>query len=508
MKKVQLIGAGIGALHLGIRLQYAGFEVSIFEKNAYAGGVVHTVHHNHYRFDATASIMISPHTYDKIFEDCGRNPRDYYTLIPLEESFRVFSKDNLAFSFPTTPSSLFCMIAQAFPNSYNGYLHFLNEIGCRYSAAQQHILNRSFGGPISLASPKLLYQTYRLHTGSSVAHYLGKCIPDSLLRDSLLFQTLFMGYTPYKTPNIYAAIPAVVQLDGLCHIKGGLSQYTQALVQLFMELGGTLHLSAKVDEVLFSANRPVGIRIGGSTYYSDYVAINTDFRYAYTKLLPASIQKQIMSPKRLKNLVTSTGVFILRLVVDQHLPHLGVHNLVLPQDFKHAMDQTFGGTIPDDPPLYIYYPAAVDDTFKDSNGHVSLHIMVRVPHLKSLASSTSPIFDTLKHTCLDHLEQLTGLVSLRTHIVFSQIVTPYDFWRTYHYTDGGAFGIAHTFTQSMALRPQVSFPNIIGLYFLGCNIHPGNGVSIVFESAQLAARSIQLQASQDSVLHHIKDPNS
>ncbi|MGL4736793.1 MAG: phytoene desaturase family protein [Cellulosilyticaceae bacterium] len=491
MKKIQIIGAGIGALNLGIRLQYAGFDVHIFEKNHFAGGVVHTVFHQNYPFDGSASIMISPDSYSDIFKNCDRNPSNYYTQVPLQETFRVFPKSQAPFAFPTEPTALLSMIANHFPRSLKGYLHFLNQTSARYSNAQKYLLKRRFASPITLCSPTLLYHTYRLHTCSSASHYLTSLIPDQVLRDTLLFQTLFMGYTPYKSPNIYTAIPAVIQLDSLSHIKGGLSAYTDALVKLFTELGGKLYLGTPVKEILFSHNHAVGIRVGAQTDRADCVVVATDYRYAYTKLIPKTIRYHLMHPLRFKTLKSSTGVYILRLVCDQPLPHLGLHNLALPHDFRQAMIQTFDEElIPHEAPLYIYYPAAVDETFTAPSGHVSFHVLVRVPHLKNHYSHSPTVFDPLKLQIIHRLEEITGLTSLSEHILFEKAITPYDFFKDYHYTDGCAFGLAHTFTQSMALRPQVSVPSIHGLYFVGCNIHPGNGISIVMESARLAADQI------------------
>ena len=61
MKKVAVIGAGIAGIASAIRLAHKGFEVSVFEANAYPGGKLSTFQLKGYRFDAGPSLFTLPH---------------------------------------------------------------------------------------------------------------------------------------------------------------------------------------------------------------------------------------------------------------------------------------------------------------------------------------------------------------------------------------------------------------------------------------------------------------
>ena len=43
MKKVAIIGSGIGAISLSIRLSNLGYDVDVYEKNSYPGGKLTTI---------------------------------------------------------------------------------------------------------------------------------------------------------------------------------------------------------------------------------------------------------------------------------------------------------------------------------------------------------------------------------------------------------------------------------------------------------------------------------
>ena len=56
MKKVFIIGAGIGGLSIAARLLQYGFKVEIFEKNNTIGGKTNFIQYKNFKFDLTASI--------------------------------------------------------------------------------------------------------------------------------------------------------------------------------------------------------------------------------------------------------------------------------------------------------------------------------------------------------------------------------------------------------------------------------------------------------------------
>ena len=69
-----------------------------------------------------------------------------------------------------------------------------------------------------------------------------------------MFQSMYVGVSPYSSPNIYNLIPAATQYNGLYYIKGGMYSYVKALEQLVYDLGGKIKTSSNVSEILFNNN--------------------------------------------------------------------------------------------------------------------------------------------------------------------------------------------------------------------------------------------------------------
>ena len=78
-KKIIVIGAGIAGLSSAIRLQNAGFQVSVFEMNDYPGGKLTAFSEKGYRFDMGPSLFTMPHFVDELFTVSNKKAEDYFS---------------------------------------------------------------------------------------------------------------------------------------------------------------------------------------------------------------------------------------------------------------------------------------------------------------------------------------------------------------------------------------------------------------------------------------------
>ena len=106
MKKAIVIGGGIGGLSIAARLLNDGFNVDLYEKNKSLGGKINSLKHDNFKFDLTGSILMIPKDYIEIFNYCNKNYKDYFSLIPLNDLYKVFYYDNTNYTFSTNLPSL------------------------------------------------------------------------------------------------------------------------------------------------------------------------------------------------------------------------------------------------------------------------------------------------------------------------------------------------------------------------------------------------------------------
>jgi phytoene desaturase len=71
-----------------------------------------------------------------------------------------------------------------------------------------------------------------------------------------------------------------------------------------------------------------------------------------------------------------------------------------------------------------------------------------------------------------------------------RIYTGDDFSKDYFAFGGNALGLAHTFRQTLTLRPKNKHPKVAGLYFTGHYTTPGTGMPMVLISSKLVKDKI------------------
>lgn len=487
MKKVIIIGAGLGGLATALRLLKSGFKVSIYEKSDHVGGVVHHKKSpcGQYIFDYCASIGISPIEYDKVFLDCGLDPRQYYEIIYSNEAYRAFIDSNKFVDLSYNIKELLNNIQNIFPGQGDNYMRLITKSYSKYRMARQKLLSKSFiTGPDNIKS---LCSLLRLDVLKTAANYVNNYIEDEGLANIILMQVLFIGSSPYKISNTYCMIPAVSQIDGIGYIKNGLAQYSNALLKAVLEAGGEIYTSCNVREICVNGKNSTGIIVNDKFVSADILVANSDYQYTNSKLLRKPVDN--------RNYKSSCGTFVLHLGIDKIYPILKLHNIIVSNNFKSEMVRVFRGQLPEDCQLYVYNPAEIDDTMC-SKGKMAINVLVRVPNLtfNSITWDNSSV-EYLKRICINKLSSIKGLEDIEQHIEYEDFLTPYDFLHDYNYWQGGAYGIAHTNMQSIILRPQVKSKKLNNLYFVGKSVHPGNGASIVLVGAEIAAKHIIKEAA-------------
>jgi phytoene dehydrogenase-like protein len=85
-QQVIVIGAGVAGLASAIRMACRGFQVKVFEKNAFPGGKLHHFEKDGFHFDAGPSLFTRPHLIEELFALAGEPMEGYLTFEKLPVS--------------------------------------------------------------------------------------------------------------------------------------------------------------------------------------------------------------------------------------------------------------------------------------------------------------------------------------------------------------------------------------------------------------------------------------
>ncbi|MFR3091653.1 MAG: phytoene desaturase family protein [Eggerthella lenta] len=341
MKRVIVIGAGVAGLAAAARLQHAGYEVTLFEKEPLVGGKMNQIREEGFTFDVGPTIVMMPELYREVFETCGRNADDYIPMEKVEPLMDISFGPGDRLRLSNDLASMTAAVEAVGEKDAQGYFEYLALLYKRYLIAKDNFLQRSFRKPIDFYNPKSLVAGLRLHTlgdaYSSVAHH----VKDDRLRKALAFQTLYIGISPFEGPSLYMIIPMIELLYGVWFMKGGMYAMAQAMGRLFLEQGGELRTSTPVERIVVENGCACGVEAGGTVHYADYVVCDADFPYAITQLVDEADARGKYTPQKIEEMEYSCSCFILYLGLDKRYPSDAVHSIRFASDFERNIDDIF-----------------------------------------------------------------------------------------------------------------------------------------------------------------------
>jgi len=101
-KKINILGAGVAGLSCASFLAQAGHEVTIFEKNPTIGGRARQFTEEGFNFDMGPSWYWMPDVFEKFYQKFGHTTSDFYDLVRLDPSYKIFWSDESETNIPAS----------------------------------------------------------------------------------------------------------------------------------------------------------------------------------------------------------------------------------------------------------------------------------------------------------------------------------------------------------------------------------------------------------------------
>ncbi len=156
MKKIIIIGAGLGGLSAACRLAKAGFSVTVLEKNESVGGKVNIIEAGEYKFDTGASLVTLPHIFEELFEFCGKSLEDYLTFERLDPICRYFWSDGTVLDVSQNLEKTEEQIAKIAPEDVGNFRKYIADAKAKYEIAEKTFLSKSLNELPELLTAKNL----------------------------------------------------------------------------------------------------------------------------------------------------------------------------------------------------------------------------------------------------------------------------------------------------------------------------------------------------------------
>ncbi|GEN57498.1 phytoene desaturase [Halolactibacillus alkaliphilus] len=488
-QSVSVIGAGPGGLAIAMQLLHKGYQVDIYEKASCVGGRTSRLTVGDYHFDLGPTFYMMPSVLEEVFFESGREIKNYIEMTEIDPLYTLKFGD-VEFQPSRNHQKTYEEIERIFPGNGEGYWRFLKREGKKFEVVSD-LLRKPFGSLKDYTSKEAIRALPHLDAFETVYSCLSKYFSDERLKWAFSFQSKYLGMSAWECPGTFTMLSYLEHSGGLFHPTGGVSQVSEKMADVVLELGGTIHLNTPVKRVLVEGGKAVGVELeNGQVKISDDVVINADFGYAVTHLFDQKDLKRYKKEKVDKKGV-SLSTFMLYLGVDRPLdiPH---HMILFAEDYEeNVKNVTSGGILSNDDSIYVHNPSKLDATLAPS-GKSSLYILVPVPNLEADIDweKQSPI---LREKVLNRLEKEPGLADLRQHIEVEKVITPKNWQDDYNVYKGATFNLAHNLSQMMYFRPHNKFDDVDHVFLVGGGTHPGSGLPTIYQSALISARLLDEQ---------------
>ncbi len=485
-----VIGGGLGGLSAALSLLSADRNVILFEKNEDVGGKASQRYLGAYRFDTGPSLVTLKAVFERLFSLSGAALDQYIPFKELHPITSYFFSDGTRFCSDSGEAMVQAVtdslaVTEQEMKRYGAYTREIYELTHRIFLEKSLHRKETYLNRDTLHSLLRFSRVDTLRTMDTANR--------AFFRDERMIQladraATYNGSSPYQTPATFNNIFHVEHGLGGYAVTNGIYGIVEGLRRRIEELGGEIHTSSPVEQILYDRNRRItGVQVDSRKYSSDTVFSDVDTIHLYRDLL-----KDTDSPlyRRYLHLEPSSSAIVFYWGIAGTFTELSLHNIFFSSDYRREFHEIHSlHRLPSEPTIYINITSKV--TPSDApEGKENWFVLINAPH--SGHRSDPHDIERLKETVLARLKQELK-VDVGTMIEEEEVLTPYDIWNETGSHRGSLYGISSNTRLSAFLRHRNRSDRYKGLYHTGGTVHPGGGMPLALLSGMI---------SVEEYLHH------
>jgi phytoene desaturase len=479
--QVIVIGAGFAGLSAGTSLASKGYDVTVLEKNAEAGGRARVWRKDGFVFDMGPSWYWMPEVFEGWFNAHGSKVADHYDLRRLDPSYRVVHGPNDQWDLPAGVPQLKAFFDRIEPGAGEGLADLLAEAAIKYDLGMGELVRRPALSWGEFINARVISGFFKTSVFGSMRRHVRKRFKDPRLCALLEFPVLFLGSTPERTPALYSLMNHADMALGTWYPMGGMGRIVDGMVATAQRHGVRFQFDSPVERILVENGRVTGVLVNGSVVPAGMVVASADYHHVDTSLLAPAERSYSEGYWDSRALAPSSLLFYLGF--DRVVPGLLHHTLFFDRSLDvHARQIHDAPQWPTDPLMYVCAPSKTDPSVAPAGCENVFVLMPIAPGLEDTEAIRERYFGLL----IERLEQQAG-IPLRPHLRVKRSYCIKDFQQDHNAYKGNAYGLANTLRQTAVLKPTMKSRRARGLYYAGQLTVPGPGVPPAIISGQVVA---------------------
>ncbi len=483
-KSVAIIGAGFSGLSSACYLAKNGFDVTVFEKLASPGGRAGQIKEDGFVFDLGPSWYWMPDIFENFFNDFNKSAADYYKLIKLDPSYRVFYSKSDYIDIHASWEKLSTLFEKIEPGSSKNLKKFLNDAELKYKIGVHNAAMKPGKSLTEYLEWEIIFGFLKLDVIKPISKYIKKLFSNTRLIRLLEFPVLFLGSTPQRIPSLYSLMNYADLVQGTYYPEGGFYSVIQGFFNLAKSLGVKFKFNAEVQRIHVENKKAVYIEVNDEKIDVDYIMASADYHHIETDLLIEKYRNYSFKYWDRRELAPSA--ILIFVGFNKRIDNLLHHNIFFDEDLYHHAHQIYDEPQwPTKPCVYISCNSKTDVNVAP----VGCDNLVALIPVASGLKDSDEIQEKYFNYVIEKIEKNTGQ-EIKSSIIYKKIISNTDFIELFNAYKGNAYGLSNILRQTGVLKPSIRNKKVRNLFYTGQLTIPGPGVPPAILSGKIVANEL------------------
>jgi phytoene desaturase len=485
MKKILIVGTGLGGLTAAIRLAKLGYEVEMVEKYHQPGGRLNQLKKDGFTWDMAPTFFSMSYEFKEFVNSTGiEMPFEFVELDPL---YAVnFANSDRFYLIHKNLKKLAREFEAIEPDFEAKMERYLKGAGKLFHDTEDIIIRKNFDNLalflLQMAkvpwghAPKMIRTMWKEMDRHFESHEV-----------KVIFSLVafFLGATPFDTPAVYSLLSYTEMVhDGYYNVKGGMYKIVEGLLKEFGRNKISVTYNTEItDFVEKDGKLEYLVDSTGKRWDADIFVINADAAGFRSKIF----RRPGFSEAKLDRMKWTLAPFTMYIGVKGKVESLHHHNYFLGSNFEEYAAKIFKNSISLSKP---YYYVNVNSRYNKEcapEGSESLFILCPVPDLRYKPDWSDR--DELADNILTDLSSRIGF-DIKANLESLTIIDPVEWEKTFNLYKGSGLGLAHDLNQIGGFRPK-NFDEVFGnVFYVGASTIPGTGLPMTVISSRLVTERI------------------
>ncbi|MFT4679501.1 MAG: diapolycopene oxygenase [Flavobacteriales bacterium] len=478
--KIAVIGSGIGGLAAACRLANKGYDVTVFEKNALAGGKIGEMHMNGYRFDTGPSLFTLPQLVEELYTDLGEELPETFTYQKIEVLCKYFFDSDQTLVAYSDQEKFLKECKTVLDENPENITKYLSNAALMYRLTADIFIFNSLNklkNLMKFSVLKSLLQVNKLRVYKTMHNENVRNFKNPQTIQIFDRYATYNGSNPYKAPATLNVIAHLENNIGAFFPDQGMYSIVRNVFELAQRKGVKFEFNTLVSEVLVEKKKAVGIKCNNQDLSFDKVVVNSDVNY-----LVRNMMKKHPLKKRLGKLEPSSSAMVFYWGVKKMSPELDVHNILFSANYEEEFKQLFDEkNISEDPTVYIFISSKIVKS-DSPEGCENWFVMINAP-----SDANQNWGELVKRARKNIVNKINSRlkINIEDYIEHEKIASPRTIQEDTLSQGGALYGNSSNSMFAAFLRHPNFLNSVQNIYFAGGSVHPGGGIPLCLASAKI-----------------------